>query len=147
MPTAVRLSTSASSGSPFAPVSTFDLTIEGLSRDNARILTKSAEDLMLGVPVVFGMIADVPRPNPLAELDEDTQKTVAVVVLSYFRMTKNKIACIKMLRTLYPGTGLKDGKDFTDFAITITVNDRSESTSSTTITDFDHHMKPLWVKL
>lgn len=141
MPTLVRVSNSIDS---YTSNPTFDLLVEGLSQEDARTLSQSANTLMLGVPNIPA-VAPETRRNPLAELDEATQSVIATVVLSYSRSFPNKIACIKMIRTLYQGTGLKDAKDFVDFAVTCIIADNPEGLS-TRIIHYNDHLKPSWVK-
>jgi ribosomal protein L7/L12 len=138
MITAVRL-TPSSDNFP----QSFDLTIEGLNRLEARSLVQKGHDLMLG-DVAGTVVPDVsaPRPNPLAEVTVDAQMQAAVICHLHMYRFSNKINTIKMLRCLFPGMGLKDSKDFVEFADQCSITAYGQAT----LGDNHAHLRPNWVK-
>jgi ribosomal protein L7/L12 len=117
MPTAIRL-TPSTIHEGFVPA--FDLTFEGLNQKEARSLAQLGHDLILGTPAAPLAQESENCPNPLAQLDVEAQKTAAVMAKIHNDRFGNKIMTIKMIRILFPGTDLKEAKDFVEFAMTCT---------------------------
>jgi hypothetical protein len=113
MISAIRLSPAVNSFS----CTSYDLTVEGLNQAEARSMSQFGQDLMLGKPDVIAAEVglDTPRRNPLAELDDYGQKAAALVAKIHMDVFNNKITTIKLIRSLFPGMGLKESKDFVDF--------------------------------
>jgi hypothetical protein len=116
MISAIHLSPSVDSN-PFGVFEPkFDLKIEGLNQRQARSISLLTTDMILG-PVV---VDEVPTPargdkNPIADLDNVAQQALGTLVKTHIDRFSNKISAIKLLRSLFPGLGLKDGKDFVDY--------------------------------
>lgn len=137
MLSSIRLTPSSdSSRYAHASESSFDLVFEGLDSKQARTASQFGHDLMLGFPAANPEV----RSNPLAMLEVDAQKNVAILARIFNDRFGNKIRTIKMIRSLFPGTGLKDSKDFVDFAESCTVIGSDELFCS------NAGYKPDWIK-
>jgi hypothetical protein len=139
----------------FAPPSVTPLvnvSVHGLNREDARKVTKLAYDLILPEPV-----APAPPPKPIhetnfiAQLDHKAQSVLGAMVLMAYAYPNHstaanvsKIPVINAIRTLYPGLGVKDAKEFVDYVV---------ATSSLELVSCDYRLrkegfaaKPDWIK-
>lgn len=99
----------------------YDLSVEGLSKDNARVLSTTANNLLFGGQNrPFG---DVEDPlNPIEKLSVIAQNAALIAARLYYDRHSDKIATIKFMRYMYKGLGLKDAKDFVEYAMSCSMS-------------------------